>query len=687
MRPARRGALRQRAQADAPRRRVRGARGPRPARPCSTSSRHAPSATTRRAGGDRGRGPRRGADHDHPQRQGPRVRRRRGPPPLARPAAGFAHPDLSSGALGPRETERRAVRDAAAPARRPRDRPLRAASSSARRPGSARPRRSCGSSYVAATRAQERLILSGSAGSPPTRPPESLRGSHTALQLLLPALHARGWSGEDGDVADSAAPGWWRRGGRSGARRSGSASSAPSPERAAELRPEASPPQAPGPPRRGPASPGAGAPPPRPAPGISPTRRWRDMRTAGIASTPSGSSDSLAPRLVRHRRRAEHSGRTRGRRAPGPGARPTRALARGRQRRARTPGGRRPASWDAVQSAELERVVAREGLAGDRDADERVASLVETGSGLGVRSELASSRAGRGRRSRSSSSSAARSSAERSTCWPTPGGPARRRLQDGRGRRRRPGRAGEPVRDAARPLRPGGAPGERPIGSGARRVLLSGGAGSDRSRALRRGRHPRGARAAGGVDPADPRGRLRAHGLSPPIVVPRLSRGGAPVRRARVEAAVGDVSERIALFAYGSLDQRRERRADARAAGRGRGACPAHRLAAALVPSPRQPRDREDLRGRRDRCRAAPLRRTEPRARPRGGRAERAPARGHGAGARAACASRDPIRPDRRGGAAGEAAAAFDRVVTFTAKPENFAPTLPPGAVILAAVS
>ena len=49
--------------------------------------------------------------------------------------------------------------------------------------------------------AQERLILSGRCRLPADEAPESLRGSHTALQLLLPALHARGWSGEDGDVA------------------------------------------------------------------------------------------------------------------------------------------------------------------------------------------------------------------------------------------------------------------------------------------------------------------------------------------------------------------------------------------------------------------------------------------------------------------------------------------------------
>jgi hypothetical protein len=42
-------------------------------------------------------------------------------------------------------------------------------------------------------------------------------------------------------------------------------------------------------------------------------------------------------------------------------------------------------------------------------------------------------------------------------------------------------------------------------------------------------------------------------------------------------------------------------------------------------------------------------------------------------------------RIDVTGAVAGEAATEFDGVVTFSAKPENFAPTPPPGAVILAA--
>ena len=120
--PRRRGPLRQRAQADPARRRVRGRRGARPAGPARLP-RRAGRRRRRRAGGDRGRGPRRGSDHDHPQRQGPRVRRRRDPPPLARPAAllrdAAAHPRPRAGAS--------AGRDAAAPARRPRRQPLRPA--------------------------------------------------------------------------------------------------------------------------------------------------------------------------------------------------------------------------------------------------------------------------------------------------------------------------------------------------------------------------------------------------------------------------------------------------------------------------------------------------------------------------------------------------------------------------------
>ena len=118
--PGGRGALRQRAQADAPRRRVRGARGPRPARPARL-----PRLPRRRRcrgpGRDRGRGTRRGADHDRPQRQGARVRRGRRARPLAAPAGRIA------GAAADDRPRRRGAAggDAAAPPRGRLDQPLR----------------------------------------------------------------------------------------------------------------------------------------------------------------------------------------------------------------------------------------------------------------------------------------------------------------------------------------------------------------------------------------------------------------------------------------------------------------------------------------------------------------------------------------------------------------------------------
>src|SRR5436190_20216486 len=47
--------------------------------------------------------------------------------------------------------------------------------------------------YVAVTRAQDRLILSGAFRSSTLEGTDGLRASHTALDLLLPALAARGW--------------------------------------------------------------------------------------------------------------------------------------------------------------------------------------------------------------------------------------------------------------------------------------------------------------------------------------------------------------------------------------------------------------------------------------------------------------------------------------------------------------
>ena len=60
--------------------------------------------------------------------------------------------------------------------------------------------------YVAATRAEERLILSGSCKLPADEPPESLRRGHSALHVLLPALRDRGWTGDNGEVEIAPAP-------------------------------------------------------------------------------------------------------------------------------------------------------------------------------------------------------------------------------------------------------------------------------------------------------------------------------------------------------------------------------------------------------------------------------------------------------------------------------------------------
>jgi hypothetical protein len=158
------------------------------------------------------------------------------------------------------------------------------------------------------------------------------------------------------------------------------------------------------------------------------------------------------------------------------------------------------------------------------------------------------------------------------------------------------------------------------------------------------------------------------------------------VRRARVEAAVGVVSERIALFAYGSLvsatsaERTLGRPIDSLAIGRlagwrrrwsqvrdnlatektfadaGTGVVPPHCVGLNLEPDPGGAGPNGVM-----------LAVTEP-------ELDRLAVR--------------EIRYDRidvTDSAAAEAAAAFDRVVTFTAKSENFAPTLPPGAVILAA--
>ena len=90
--------------------------------------------------------------------------------------------------------------------------------------------------YVAATRAQERLILSGRCRLPADEAPESLRGSHTALQLLLPALPRAAGRATTATLLSRGPPRWAEA--RRAVRRHGSGSriQRAGPERAAELR-------------------------------------------------------------------------------------------------------------------------------------------------------------------------------------------------------------------------------------------------------------------------------------------------------------------------------------------------------------------------------------------------------------------------------------------------------------------
>jgi ATP-dependent helicase/nuclease subunit A len=245
--------------------------------------------------------------------------------------------------------------------------------------------------YVAASRAQERLILSGRCRLPADQAPESLRGSHNALQLLLPALQARGWGGEDGEMALPRAPavGGGEAGGPEPSVRIRIQRA--SPERAAELRARrdanAPAPQDPIEPRE-PLLPEA---PRRAGAGhlsYSALARYGDCgyrfyveRVLGLASPLDRPTENGEPSPPDEAEGDELLDPELGPRE--------RSLAVGNAVHALLEAAIRQA-WDAVPSGNLKRVVAREGLAGDPDAAERVGTLVEGWLGSELRSELVS---------------------------------------------------------------------------------------------------------------------------------------------------------------------------------------------------------------------------------------------------------------------------------------------------------
>src|SRR5215211_366138 len=245
--------------------------------------------------------------------------------------------------------------------------------------------------YVAATRAQERLILSGTCALPAGEAPESPGSHDTAFHLLIPALGGQGWAGEGEDVGLPRAPavGGGAAGGpdpevRIRVQR-------PSAERAAQLRArvESTAPLAVAP--GSPAKPLLPGPPPPPGAGhLSYSAlasyagcgyRFYVERILGLASpldaiTDDGDSDrpeeTEADELLDPQLGPRH-----------------RSLAIGNSVHAILEASAHR-SWEPTSPAEdLDRILAREGLDGDAEARERVLGLVEGWRGSELRAALA----------------------------------------------------------------------------------------------------------------------------------------------------------------------------------------------------------------------------------------------------------------------------------------------------------
>jgi ATP-dependent helicase/nuclease subunit A len=248
--------------------------------------------------------------------------------------------------------------------------------------------------YVAATRAQERLILSGTHALPPGEAPESPGAYDAALDLLLPALGGRGWTGENGEVGLPRAPavGGGTAGGPDPQVRV--RIQRPSAERAAELRARVEPTAALAVAADSPAKPLLLGPPPPPGAGhLSYSAlagyagcgyRFYAERILGLASpldaTPAGAesdgeepaeSDELLDPHLGPRQRSIAIGNS------------VHAILEGAARRA----------WEPAPAEDLDRILGREGLAGDVEARERVLGLVEGWLGSGLRAELAEGKA------------------------------------------------------------------------------------------------------------------------------------------------------------------------------------------------------------------------------------------------------------------------------------------------------
>ena len=554
--------------------------------------------------------------------------------------------------------------------------------------------------YVAVSRAEDRLILSGIFKSSDLEAPEDPKPAHSALKLLLPALRARGWAGGDGLVELDRAVAIEGGPARGPQPRLSVRTQAPSAARAAELR------------RRmpWPSSP-AGRAPDRDRSHL--LERFEPGTATGRLSYSALATYSgcryrfyvervlgLDAPIVRDEPTEGDAGeRSELDESPAPAAGPReRSLAIGNAVHAALEASARR-SWSAPAGAELETILARAGLDGDGEARGRVEALVDGWLASELRAELVARRcahAARGPvRARAGGRRGAREDRPAGRASRGPPGP---RLQDRRAARGRPGPPRGALRDAARPVR------ARRSRSGPKRdggrsggLLLPRGSRASLRRAVRRGQGRRGAGAPGASCRGDSRRRLRAHRESPPRALLRLPGGGAAVREARLAAPVGGLdrrvdggrpgspgmSARLAVFAYGSLaslasaertlgrpvesagparlagwrrswSQARDNLRSEKTFARADGTTPSHCLGlnierrtgpgpnGALIEVTEEELDRLAVREiRYDRVEVT-----------------------------AAIAPGEPL--------------AFDRVVTFTAKRENHAETPPAGAVILA---
>ena len=227
--------------------------------------------------------------------------------------------------------------------------------------------------YVAASRARDRLLLSGIFKPSDLQPADEPKPNDTPICRLLPALAARGWEGGDGEIAlpgPHAVAGDTRLPDAALAIRV----SEPSPQRAAELARRHPPPE-----ELDPLGVATEAPPPRPArrrgagrpplllgPGSVRALRLPLLRRAGARARESLASTSAEPSAAEAELEDE---------LPRPG--PSRALALGIGNAVHAAlewSARR--DWDPPDDRLLALLLRREGLAGDAEAAERVERLV-----------------------------------------------------------------------------------------------------------------------------------------------------------------------------------------------------------------------------------------------------------------------------------------------------------------------